>query len=125
MNSGFIENLYPFVLALILALLVPLGMIVVSFLLGPRNANPAKLSTYECGIQPPAQAGDARCRFNVKFYLVAMCFLVFDVEIVFLFPWAVIFQKLAWGGFFSMLGFLGVLAFGWYYLLKRGALEWE
>jgi NADH-quinone oxidoreductase subunit A len=61
----------------------------------------------------------------VKFYLIAMCFLVFDVEVVFLLPWAVLFQKMAWGGFLSMLAFLGVLAFGWYYLLKRGALEWE
>jgi NADH-quinone oxidoreductase subunit A len=61
----------------------------------------------------------------VKFYLVAMCFLVFDVEVVFLFPWAVLFQKMGWGGFASMLGFLGVLAFGWFYLWKRGALEWE
>ncbi len=125
MNSGFMENLYPFVLAFALALLVPAGMLLVSLLLGPRNPNQAKLSTYECGIQPPGQAGDARYRFNVKFYLVAMCFLVFDVEIVFLFPWAAVFQKLAWGGFFSMMGFLGVLAFGWFYLLKRGALDWE
>ena len=70
-------------------------------------------------------ACDARSHFHVKFYLVAMCFLVFDVEVVFLFPWAVLFQKMAWGGFLAMLGFLGVLAFGWFYLVKRGALEWE
>ena len=69
--------------------------------------------------------GDARERFSIKFYLVAMCFLVFDVEVVFLFPWAVLFQKLAWGGFLSMVVFLGVLGFGWFYLVKRGALEWE
>ncbi len=125
MNFEFIEDILPLVLALFLAMAVPTAMILLSALLGPRKDNETKLSPYECGIQSPAIPGDARHRFNVKFYLVAMCFLVFDVEVVFLFPWAVLFQKLAWGGFLSMLGFLGVLAFGWFYLWKRGALEWE
>ena len=125
MNFEFIENILPLVLALLLAMAVPTAMILLSALLGPRKDNETKLSPYECGIQTQAIPGDARHRFNVKFYLVAMCFLVFDVEVVFLFPWAVLFQKMAWGGFLSMLGFLGVLAFGWFYLWKRGALEWE
>ncbi|HUO56613.1 MAG TPA: NADH-quinone oxidoreductase subunit A [bacterium] len=125
MNSQLIENLLPIVLSLALAMAVPAAMFLLSALLGPRRDNATKLSPYECGIQSQAVSGDARHRFNVKFYLVAMCFLVFDVEVVFLFPWAVLFQKMAWGGFFSMLGFLGVLAFGWFYLWKRGALEWE
>jgi len=125
MSFESLENLLPLALALVLALAVPAAMLVLSWLLGPRRSNPAKLSTYECGIQSPAVAGDARRPFNVKFYLLAMCFLVFDVEVVFLLPWAVLFQKMAWGGFFSMLAFLGILAFGWYYLLKRGGLEWE
>ena len=125
MNLQLIENLLPIVLSLVLAMAVPAAMFLLSALLGPRKDNATKLSPYECGIQSQAVSGDARHRFNVKFYLVAMCFLVFDVEVVFLFPWAVLFQKMAWGGFFSMLGFLGVLAFGWFYLWKRGALEWE
>jgi NADH-quinone oxidoreductase subunit A len=104
---------------------VPAAMMILSALLGPKHGNINKLTPYESGIQISGISGDARHHFNVKFYLVAMCFLVFDVEVVFLFPWAVLFQKMAWGGFFSMLGFLGVLAFGWFYLLKRGAFEWE
>lgn len=125
MNYELLENLLPLALALVLAMAVPAAMMLLSALLGPRQDNETKLSPYECGIQTPAVTGDARRHFNVKFYLVAMCFLVFDVEVVFLFPWAVLFQKMAWGGFFSMLAFLGVLAFGWFYLLKRGAFEWE
>lgn len=125
MNFEWVENLLPLVLALFLAMAIPAALLLLSALLGPKRGNAVKLSPYECGIQSSAVSGDARNRFNVKFYLVAMCFLVFDVEIVFLFPWAVLFQKMAWSGFFGMLGFLGVLAFGWFYLLKRGALEWE
>lgn len=125
MNFELIENLLPIVLSLVLAMAIPSVLMLLSKILGPRRDNPTKLSPYECGIQSSSISGDARHRFNVKFYLIAMCFLVFDVEIVFLFPWAVLFQKMAWAGFISMLGFLGVLAFGWFYLWKRGALEWE
>jgi NADH-quinone oxidoreductase subunit A len=125
MNFELLENLLPLVLAFVLAMAVPAAMMLLSALLGPKHGNVNKLSPYECGIQSNAQEGDARHHFNVKFYLIAMCFLVFDVEIVFLFPWAVLFQKMAWGGFGAMLGFLGILAFGWLYLYKRGALEWE
>ena len=125
MNFDVIQNFLPLALALLLAVSVPVAMVALSALFGPKRPNDAKLASYECGIQPQATSGDARHHFNVKFYLVAMCFLVFDVEIVFLFPWAVLFHKMAWEGFLSMLGFLGVLAFGWFYLLGRGALEWE
>src|SRR5690349_9237099 len=110
MNFELLEKILPLALALFLAMAVPAAMILLSALLGPRRDNVTKLSPYECGIQAEAVSGDARNRFNVKFYLVAMCFLVFDVEIVFLFPWAVLFQKMAWSGFLGMLGFLGVLA---------------
>jgi NADH-quinone oxidoreductase subunit A len=125
MNFDTLQILLPLGLALILALAVPSALYLLSALLGPKHGNQTKLSSYECGIQTQAIPGDARHPFNVKFYLIAMCFLVFDVEVVFLFPWAVLFQKMAWEGFFSMLAFLFVLAFGWFYLLKRGALEWE
>ncbi|HEY5039891.1 MAG TPA: NADH-quinone oxidoreductase subunit A [bacterium] len=125
MDFELLKNLLPLGLAFGLAVAVPTAMILLSALLGPRRENETKLSPYECGIQSQAISGDARARFNVKFYLVAMCFLVFDVEVVFLFPWAVLFQKMAWGGFGAMIGFLGILAFGWLYLVKRGALEWD
>jgi len=125
MTFETLQNLLPIVLALVLAMAVPAAMFILSAFLGPRRDNEKKLSSYECGIQSSAVSGDARNHFNVKFYLIAMCFLVFDVEVVFLLPWAVLFQKMAWGGFLSMLAFLAVLAFGWFYLLKRGALEWE
>jgi len=125
MNFELLENLLPLALALVLAMAVPAAMMLLSALMGPKHDTVNKLSPYESGIQPSGISGDARHHFNVKFYLVAMCFLVFDVEVVFLFPWAVLFQKMAWGGFASMLAFLGVLAFGWFYLLKRGAFEWE
>src|SRR3990172_2133490 len=125
MDFALVENLFPLALGLLLAMAVPSALFLLSFLLGPRHVTETKLTPYECGLQTPALEGDARNRFNVKFYLVAMCFLVFDVEVVFLFPWAVLFQEMAWGGLLSMLGFLGVLAFGWFYLWKRGALEWE
>src|SRR5580658_9439949 len=104
MNFELIENLFPLVFGILLAMAVPAAMIVLSYFLGPKGANETKLSPYECGIQSVAVSGDARNHVNVKFYLVAMCFLVFDVEIVFLFPWAVLFQRMAWAGFLSMLG---------------------
>jgi NADH-quinone oxidoreductase subunit A len=125
MGFEVLQNLLPLILGLALASAVPAALFLLSAWFGPQRPNETKLSPYECGLQAPAVSGDARHRFHVKFYLVAMCFLVFDVEVVFLFPWAVLFQKMAWGGFLSMTLFLGVLAFGWFYLLKRGALEWE
>ena len=125
MNFELIEKIFPLAITFLLAVSVPAVILLLSHWWGPQKPTETKLSSYECGIQSPALEGDARHRFNVKFYLLAMCFLVFDVEIVFLFPWAVLFQKMSWGGFGAMLAFLGVLAFGWFYLLKRGALEWE
>jgi len=125
MNYELLEKILPLILTLLLAVSVPVAILLISSWLGVQKPTEAKLSAYECGIQSPALEGDARHRFNVKFYILAMCFLVFDVEIVFLFPWAVLFQKMVWGGFGAMLAFLGVLAFGWFYLLKRGAFEWE
>jgi len=125
MDSELLQRVFPLFIALALALLIPIVFIILSRFMGPRTNDPVKLSAYECGIQSKGQVGDARHRFNVKFYLVAMFFLIFDVEVLFLFPWAVWFQNDILYGFVSMLGFLGILFFGWYYLLKRGAFEWE
>jgi NADH-quinone oxidoreductase subunit A len=99
-----------------------LFFIVASRFLGPRRETPEKQMTYECGIDP---IGDARLRFSVKFFIIAIIFLVFDVEVVFLYPWAVLFRKLGVFGFIEMAIFLLVLILGLFYVWKRGALEWE
>jgi NADH-quinone oxidoreductase subunit A len=97
-----------------------------SFVLGMRKPNPQKLVPYECGMQP---VGTARERFSVKFYLVAMLFLLFDIEAVFLFPWAVVYRELnreyVLFGFFEMLLFIATVLAGYIYVWKKGALEWE
>lgn len=96
--------------------------IVGSYLMGVKKPNARKLSPYECGLTP---VGSARERFSVKFYLVAMLFLLFDIEAVFLFPWAVIFRELKLFGFFEMLLFIAAILAGYVYVWKKGALEWE
>ena len=89
---------------------------------GSKNPNPRKLAPYECGIDP---VGTARERFSVKFYLVAMLFLLFDIEAVFFFPWAVVYRELQLFGFFEMLLFMAAILAGYIYVWKKGALEWE
>jgi len=120
-----LEAIAPFLIPLGLALSIPLTFILLSSFLGPKRPNQAKDSPYECGHTEAAQVGDARRRFHVRFYMVAICFLVFDVEVAFLFPWAVWFRGHGLEGLALMGVFLGVLAFGWFYMLKRGALEWD
>jgi len=93
-----------------------------SFVLGMRKPSAAKLVPYECGMKP---VGTARDRFSVKFYLVAMLFLLFDIEAVFLFPWAVVYHDLKLFGFFEMLAFIAAILAGYIYVWKKGALEWE
>ncbi len=103
------------------------GLIGVAFVFGSifaahQKPYAAKLSAYECGFDA---FGDARRRFDVRFYLVAILFIIFDVEVAFLFPWAVSLAKIGLLGFFSMLGFLGVLTVGFIYEWNKGALDWE
>lgn len=93
-----------------------------SYILGVKKPNPRKLAPYECGVTP---IGTARERFSVKFYLVAMLFLLFDIEAVFLFPWAVVYRELKLFGFFEMLLFIAAVLAGYIYAWKKGALEWE
>ena len=95
--------------------------LLLSSVLGPRRPSKDKLSTYECGIDP---VGSARERFSVKFYLVAMLFIVFDIEIVFLYPWAIVLHSLKLFGLVEMIFFLGILLVGLLYVWKRGGLEW-
>ena len=93
-----------------------------SYVLGVKKPDPRKLEPYECGVTP---IGTARERFSVKFYLVAMLFLLFDIEAVFLFPWAVVYRDLKIFGFFEMLLFIIAILAGYIYAWKKGALEWE
>ncbi|MGH9785411.1 MAG: NADH-quinone oxidoreductase subunit A [Terriglobia bacterium] len=122
MPGNYIQNYTVLLLMLGVVLLLAGGMIALSYLLGQRRPNARKLSPYECGMTP---TGDARQRFSVKFYLVAMVFLLFDVEIVFLYPWAVIFHELRMFGFIEMLLFLLFVLAGFAYLWKKGVLDWS
>ena len=97
-------------------------LIVVPLVIAPSKPDPEKLSAYECGF--PA-FGDARMKFDVRFYLVAILFIIFDLEVAFLFPWAVSLKDIGWFGFLSMIGFLGVLTVGFVYEWCKGALDWE
>lgn len=90
--------------------------------LGPRHPTEEKLSTYESGMEP---VKTARERFSIKYYLVAMLFIVFDIEIVFMYPWAVKFKELGWLGFVDMMVFIGILLVGYLYIVKKGALRWD
>jgi NADH-quinone oxidoreductase subunit A len=96
-------------------------MIGLSVLLGPKNPTPEKLAPYECGM--PA-VGDARERQSVKFYLVAMIFLLFDIEVAFLYPWAMALRDLGWNGFLQVVLFMALLLFGYIYVWRKGALDW-
>ncbi len=97
-------------------------MLVASFILGPSNSDAEKMSAYECGFEP---FEDARGRFDVRFYLVAILFIIFDLEVAFLFPWAISLGSIGVFGFWSMVVFLAVLTVGFIYEWKKGALEWE
>src|SRR5438270_11306451 len=105
-----------------LAVLIAAGMIVASRFLGPQKPEPAKLQPYECGMTP---IGGARVRFSIKFYLFAMLFILFDVEAIFLYPWAVVHRTLGVFGLIEMVIFIFVLAVGYIYIWKRGAFEWD
>jgi NADH-quinone oxidoreductase subunit A len=98
------------------------GGLVFAWLLRPHRPYPSKLTTYECGETP---VGDTRVRFNIRFYVVALIFLIFDVEVIFLFPWATVYQHLGWFAFFEMLVFLAILLIGYAYVWRKGDLEWD
>jgi NADH-quinone oxidoreductase subunit A len=122
MSSSF-HIFFPFLVTFALALTVPIGSIVLSALLGPRKMNKVKAEQYECGV--PSPTGVRRGKLSVKFFLVAILFLVFDIEVVFLYPWAVVFRSLGSLGFYEMGLFILVLVAGLAYAWKKGALEWE
>lgn len=107
---------------LIVGVVFVAGGLIFAWLLRPNRPYPSKLATYECGEVP---VGDTRVRFNVRFYVVALIFLIFDVEVVFLFPWAVVYKNLGWCAFIEMLVFLGMLAVGYAYVWRKGDLDWD
>ena len=111
----------PIVIFFLIAVLLPVVLLGASRLVQRRVFEHQKLMPYECGVDP---IGDARDRFSVRFYIVAMLFLIFDVETIFLFPWAVIYDRLALFGLAEMLLFIGILVVGYYYAWRKGALEW-
>ncbi len=113
-------------LPILIYMLIAAGLIgvivLLSELLGKKRHTPAKDMPYECGMDP---IGDARHRYTVRFYVIAMFFVVFDIEAIFLYPWAVIFKSLGWFGFVEMLVFIGILVVGLVYVWGKRALEWE
>ncbi len=117
MLAGYI----PILIFVVVATLVPVLALALGRLLRPFKPHQNKLSPYECGVEP---TGDARERFSVRFYIIAILFVIFDVETIFLFPWAVIYGRLALFGFVEMMIFLGILIIGFFYVWKKGALEW-
>lgn len=112
----------PIMIFLGLAIALGLILILAAAVIAVRNPDPEKVSAYECGFNA---FDDARMKFDVRFYLVSILFIIFDLEVAFLFPWAVAFKDISMAGFWSMMIFLGVLAIGFAYEWKKGALEWE
>lgn len=107
---------------LIVGLVFVAGGLIMAWLLRPNRPYPSKLATYECGETP---IGDTRIRFNIRFYVIALIFLIFDVEVVFLFPWATVFKQLGWYALVEMLVFLAILFVGYAYVWRNGDLDWD
>ncbi|OGT18712.1 MAG: NADH-quinone oxidoreductase subunit A [Gammaproteobacteria bacterium RBG_16_57_12] len=117
-----LENYLPILIFLVLGVFFGAAPILLSYLVGPHKPDSEKLSPYECGFEA---FEDSRMKFDVRFYLVAILFIIFDLEIAFLFPWAVVLNDIGWFGFLAMVVFLGILVIGFIYEWRKGALEWE
>ena len=122
MLTDFLKDYLSIIILLFVALGLSVGFIILNFLFSPKNPDPEKLSAYECGFEP---FSDSRMEFDVRFYLVAILFIIFDLEIAFLFPWAISLGKIGLFGFVSMMIFLFILTIGFIYEWKKGALDWE
>ena len=118
----FLKDYFSIALFLLIALIMSFGFIVINFIFSPKKPDPEKLSAYECGFEP---FNDSRMEFDVRFYLVAILFIIFDLEIAFLFPWAISLGNIGFLGFISMMIFLFILTIGFVYEWKKGALDWE
>ena len=120
--DGLLQEYLPIIILLGLAIGLGIILLLAAFFLAVRSPDAEKVSAYECGF---AAFDDARMKFDVRFYLVAILFIIFDLEIAFLFPWAVAFKDISFLGFWSMMIFLTVLTVGFAYEWKKGALEWQ
>ena len=118
----FLSEYLSIIIFVIISLLLSIGFIVINYIASPKNPDPEKLSTYECGFEA---FSDSRLQFDVRFYLVAILFIIFDLEIAFLFPWAISLGNIGILGFTSMMIFLFILTIGFIYEWKKGALDWE
>ena len=122
MLVDFLKDYLSIIIFLFVALGLSIGFVILNFLFSPKNPDPEKLSAYECGFEA---FDDSRMEFDIRFYLVAILFIIFDLEIAFLFPWAISLGNLGPLGFWSMMIFLFVLTIGFIYEWKKGALDWD
>ena len=122
MIEDFLKDYLSIIIFIFVALFLSIGFIVLNFVFSPKNPDPEKLSAYECGFEA---FSDSRMEFDVRFYLVAILFIIFDLEIAFLFPWAISLGNIGIFGFCSMMIFLFILTVGFIYEWKKGALDWE
>jgi NADH-quinone oxidoreductase subunit A len=122
MTSSYLGNYLPLLIHLLVAMALAGALLTLSSVVGTRRPSQEKSQPYECGMQP---VGDARQPFDVKFYLVAILFILFDVEAIFFYPWAYVYRDLRMFGFYEMLLYMGILVVGYVYLLKKGALNWN
>ncbi len=122
MLSEFLKDYLSIIIFLFIAIGLSVSFIVLNFIFSPKKPDPEKLSAYECGFEP---FDDSRMEFDVRFYLVAILFIIFDLEIAFLFPWAISLGNIGLLGFCSMMIFLFILTVGFVYEWKKGALDWE
>ena len=120
--NALLQDYLPLMVFIGIALVIGLALLIAPFMVAYKQPDPEKLSAYECGFNA---FDDARMKFDVRFYLVAILFIIFDLEVSFLFPWAVTFKSLGLFGFWSMIVFLAVLTIGFIYEWKKGALEWD
>ena len=122
MLTVFLQDYLSIIIFLFVALALSFGFIFLNYIFSPKNPDPEKLSAYECGFEP---FDDSRMEFYIRFYLVAILFIIFDLEIAFLFPWAISLGNIGVLGFWSMMLFLFVLTIGFIYEWKKGALDWD
>lgn len=121
-TANFLSEYFAIIVFLGIACFIAIAAVAASFIVGKQNPDPEKLSAYECGFDA---FDDSRHKFDVRFYLVAILFIIFDLEIAFLFPWAITLGDIGLYGFWSMMVFLGILTVGFIYEWKKGALDWE
>jgi NADH-quinone oxidoreductase subunit A len=122
MPDNYFVRYIPLLMHLAVVTIIPVGMVALSWVLGQHKFNKSKMSPYECGMEP---VGNAQDRFSVKFYLVAILFILFDVEAVFMYPWAIVFKELKMFGFYEMLVYVAIVLAGFFYIWKKGVLDWN